>query len=106
MMASAGERRAGMFEELVGNRAALIAYATGYFPDRRRSMRVVQTMLESGADAVEIGIPFSDPVMDGPVIQETSSAALAAGAAPRGVLEMVAEVRRQTNKPLLVMTYY
>jgi len=70
------KRLAKMFADLRGKRAALITYATGYFPDREGSLSVIETMLDSGADAVEIGIPFSDPVMDGPVIQETSATAL------------------------------
>jgi tryptophan synthase alpha chain len=99
-------RLGGMFEALKGKRAALIAYATGYYPDREGSELVVRTMLDSGADAVEIGIPFSDPVMDGPVIQETSRWALDAGATPAGVLDMVASLRRLTDRPLAAMTYY
>jgi len=100
------KRLAKMFADLRGKRAALITYATGYFPDREGSLSVIETMLDSGADAVEIGIPFSDPVMDGPVIQETSATALRTGATPGGVLELAAEARRRTDKPLLVMTYY
>lgn len=95
-----------MFEDLKGRRAALIAYATGFYPDREMSERIMRTLLESGADALEIGIPFSDPVMDGPVIQATSNAALEAGATPAAILEMVSSLRRDTEKPLLAMTYY
>ena len=99
-------RLAEMFDRLQGKRAALIAYATGYYPDRETSERVVEAMLAGGADAVEIGIPFSDPVMDGPIIQQTSKAALEAGATPAGVLDMVASLRPRTDSPLLAMTYY
>jgi tryptophan synthase alpha chain len=95
-----------MFEELAGGGAAFIAYATGYFPNREASRRVILAMLESGADAVEIGVPFSDPVMDGPVIQATSSAALEVGATPGGVLELASDVRARTDKPVMLMTYY
>lgn len=95
-----------MFEGLKGIRAALIAYATGYYPDRESSERIIRTMLDSGADAVEIGLPFSDPVMDGPVIQESSAAALSAGATPAGVLDLVSSLRAKTDRPLLVMSYY
>lgn len=105
-MAYGSERLAGMFENLHGVRAALIAYATGFYPDRERGARVVLEMLRAGADAVEIGIPFSDPVMDGPVIQRTSLNALLSGATPAGILDTVAELRDETEKPLLVMTYY
>ncbi len=105
-MAEGSARLARMFDSLWGERACLIAYATGFYPDRTRSLEVVRAMLESGADAVEIGVPFSDPVMDGPVIQETSAAALEAGATPVGVIDMVAELRESTDRPLLIMTYY
>jgi tryptophan synthase alpha chain len=101
-----GSRVAKMFEGLRGERAALIAYATGYYPDEGRCREVITTMLDAGADAIEIGIPFSDPVMDGPVIQEASSRGLRAGATPSGVLDMVSGLREQTERPLLLMTYY
>jgi len=95
-----------MFDTLKDQRAALIAYATGFYPDREGSELVMRALLEGGADALEIGIPFSDPVMDGPVIQETSHAALEAGATPAGILDLVSSLRRDTQKPLLAMTYY
>ena len=95
-----------MFESLKGQRAALITYATGCYPGQEESVQAALTMLENGADAVEIGVPFSDPVMDGPVIQEASAAALAAGATPAKVLEAVSRVRAKTDKPILLMTYY
>ncbi|MBU1669496.1 MAG: tryptophan synthase subunit alpha [Actinobacteria bacterium] len=95
-----------MFEDLKEKRAALIAYETGFFPDLETSESVGLAMLDAGADVLEIGIPFSDPVMDGPVIQASSHAALEAGATPAGVLGMVSRLRRKTDKPLLAMTYY
>ncbi|PKQ28667.1 MAG: tryptophan synthase subunit alpha [Candidatus Anoxymicrobium japonicum] len=105
-MTGDGGRLSKMFSSLRGRRPALIAYATGFFPDREKSLEVVMSILGAGADAVEIGMPFSDPVMDGPVIQKSSAAALEAGATPDGILEMVSELRGQTDRPLLVMTYY
>jgi tryptophan synthase alpha chain len=95
-----------MFGDLRGVRAALIAYATGYYPERETSALVIAATLEAGADAVEIGIPFSDPVLDGPVIQRSSAAALESGATVTGVLELVSGLRGRTEKPLLLMTYY
>lgn len=99
-------RLSSMFAGLEGARAALIAYATAYYPSREASAEVIRTMLESGADAVEIGIPFSDPVMDGPVIQETSRIALTQGSTTSGILKLAAELRAETEKPLLLMSYY
>jgi tryptophan synthase alpha chain len=99
-------RLAEMFDGLSGKRAALVAYATAFYPDRDTSARVITTLLEGGADAVEIGIPFSDPVLDGPIIQRSSSHALGAGATTRGVLDLVDQLRGETEKPLLLMSYY
>jgi tryptophan synthase alpha chain len=64
----------------------------------------LRAMADAGADAVEVGIPFSDPVMDGPTIQETSSLALARGATPAGVLTELKTV--DAGVPLVAMTYY
>lgn len=95
-----------MFDSLSGRRAALITYATGYYPDRSSSSAVVRKMLECGADAVEIGVPFSDPVLDGKIIQGSSAAALEAGASPAGILDIVRDLRAHTEKPLMLMSYY
>jgi tryptophan synthase alpha chain len=99
-------RLAEMFDDLSGKRAALIAYATAFYPDRDASAAVIKAILEGGADAVEIGIPFSDPVLDGPIIQKSSADALGAGVTTRGVIDLVAELRGETEKPLLLMSYY
>ena len=65
---------------------------------------VVRAVADAGADAIEIGIPFSDPVMDGPIIQSASEQALAGGATPGGILDELASV--DAGVPLAVMTYY
>jgi tryptophan synthase alpha chain len=82
-------------------RKALVPYITGGFPGWQDAIRACAA---NGADAIEIGIPFSDPVMDGPVIQQASQAALDAGATPAGVLDEVPGL--DVDVPLLVMTYY
>ncbi len=80
----------------------LVPYVTGGLgPDWAR---VVEAVAAAGADAVEIGIPFSDPVMDGPVIQAASQQALASGATPGSILAELAQV--DVDVPLVVMTYY
>jgi tryptophan synthase alpha chain len=92
-------------EELRRKRAAgrklLVPYITGGYPGWEAAMRAAAA---NGADAIEIGVPFSDPVMDGPVIQQASQAALDAGATPLSVLEQVP--RLDIDVPLVVMTYY
>ena len=83
-------------------RKLLVPYMTGGFGDDW--LDVVRAYAAAGADAIEIGIPFSDPVMDGPTIQEASERALDAGATPMGVLQEVADL--DVEVPLVVMTYY
>ncbi len=84
-----------------GGRKLLVTYMTGGLgPDW---VEHLQVMVEAGADAVEIGLPFSDPVMDGPTIQAASTAALSAGATPVSILGAIA--RREQPVPLVAMTY-
>ncbi len=83
-------------------RKILVAYMTGGLV--ADWVRYVEAMADAGADAVEIGIPFSDPVMDGPTIQEASGAALARGVTPASILDDVAGA--QVEVPLVAMTYY
>jgi tryptophan synthase alpha chain len=84
-----------------GGRKLLVPYITGGYPGWQDAIRACAA---NGADAVEIGIPFSDPVMDGPVIQQASQAALDAGATPPAILDEVPDL--DVEIPLLVMTYY
>ena len=81
-------------------RKLLVPYITGGYPGWEEAIRACAA---NGADAVEIGIPFSDPVMDGPVIQAASELALRAGTTPAGVLEQLS--RLDVDVPLAVMTY-
>ncbi len=83
-------------------RKLLVTYMTGGLGPEW--VEYLQVMVEAGADAVEIGLPFSDPVMDGPTIQEASIKALAHGATPPAILDAVA--RRPQPVPLVAMTYY
>mgnify|MGYP000892866275 CR=1 FL=1 len=94
----------GMETSLRSRRAAghklLVPYVTGGLDGWQDAIRAAAA---NGADAIEIGIPFSDPVMDGPVIQEASQRALDAGATPAAILDAAAELDVQI--PLAVMTY-
>jgi tryptophan synthase alpha chain len=83
-------------------RKLLLPYVTGGLDDRWTD--VLRAVADAGADAVEVGIPFSDPAMDGPTIEEASVRALARGTTPAGILGELAEV--DAGVPLVAMTYY
>jgi tryptophan synthase alpha chain len=78
---------------------------TGGYPDLDATEELVLAMLDAGADLVEIGVPFSDPIADGPTIQRSSEAALARGATLRKILQGVRRLRSQTEAPLVLMGY-
>ena len=89
------------------NRPGLIVYITTGFPDLEATLELVPALAEAGADGIELSIPFSDPLADGPVIQESSYLALKGGVKPDDCLEVVAQVRdRVPDIPLILMTYY
>ncbi|MEW6183671.1 MAG: tryptophan synthase subunit alpha [Bacillota bacterium] len=95
------------FEKLQARREkGLITYLTGGDPSLEKTFELILVMARAGADIIEIGIPFSDPMADGPVIQAASNRALAGGTTVSGVLRMTREVRRETEIPLVLMTYY
>jgi len=86
-------------------RAALIGYLPVGFPSVPGSARAVRTMVDAGVDIVELGMPYTDPVMDGPVIQAAATRALANGTRVRDTLRVVEEVAA-AGAPVLVMTYW
>ncbi|WP_326599555.1 tryptophan synthase subunit alpha [Streptomyces sp. NBC_01803] len=88
------------------NRAALIGYFPAGFPTLEGGIRAVTAMVEGGCDIIEIGLPHSDPVLDGPVIQTADDIALRGGIRISGVLRTVREVRAATGVPVLCMTYW
>jgi tryptophan synthase alpha chain len=84
---------------------ALITYITGGDGGYALTEEAILTMEKNGADIVEIGVPFSDPVAEGPVIQKASQRALQAGTSLKGIFEMVERLRQKTDMPLLLMMY-
>ncbi|MGI5354679.1 tryptophan synthase subunit alpha [Streptomyces sp. CA-252508] len=88
------------------NRAALIAYLPAGFPTVDGGIDAVKAVLDGGADVVEIGLPHSDPVLDGPVIQTADDIALRGGVRIADVMRTVREAHEATGKPVLVMTYW
>ena len=87
-------------------RGALIGYLPIGYPDLQTSIEAAVTLAEAGVDILELGPPYSDPVMDGPVIQEATNAALQAGFRMRDTFTAVREVSARTDVPVLVMTYW
>lgn len=87
-------------------RKALIPYITAGDPDPSMTVSLMHTLVEAGADIIELGVPFSDPMADGPVIQSACERALAAGTTLARVLDMVAEFRRRDSAtPVVLMGY-
>ncbi|MBI9075312.1 MAG: tryptophan synthase subunit alpha [Desulfatibacillum sp.] len=95
------------FETLKGkNEKALVGFVTAGDPDFDRSVEIVRAMCDGGMDVLELGIPFSDPTADGPVIQRSSQRALKSGMSLVRVLEMVKIVRGFTSIPIVLFGYY
>jgi len=84
------------------NRAALIGYMPAGFPSSESSARLIDAMVEGGVDIVEVGFPYSDPVMDGPVIQQAAEISLRNGTSANDVLAIVSQIK----VPALVMSYW
>ena len=84
---------------------ALVVFLTAGDPDLETTEALVMAMAESGADLIEIGVPFSDPIAEGPTIQRASERALERGTTLRAILELVARVRPQVEVPILLMGY-
>ncbi|MEM0449747.1 MAG: tryptophan synthase subunit alpha [Methanomassiliicoccales archaeon] len=87
-------------------RGTLICYLTAGYPDKNSFLRYFQACVEGGADIMEVGIPFSDPVADGPVIQSTSEKALKGGVTPWSAMEMAADAKMLYGSPTILMGYY
>jgi tryptophan synthase alpha chain len=98
---------ASKFKELhTSGDGALIAYLTGGDPNPDGFEQNVTALVEGGADIIEIGIPFSDPIADGPVIQASSQRALRAGATTKSILSQVKRLSSTHDLPFVILTYY
>ena len=96
-------RLAQAFATPRARRAALIPYVTGGHPDLATSNRLIGEMVAAGADIIELGVPFSDPIADGPVVQRSTHEALQAGVTPDDVLRLAATNRGRV--PFVLLTY-
>lgn len=98
--------RATFAQAKAENRAAFMPYLPVGYPDLPTSLDLLQALAEAGADLIEVGVPFSDPLADGPVIQAATQQALAGGVTPADCLEAVRSLRRRgVAVPLLLMGY-
>lgn len=85
---------------------ALVGFITAGDPTVPISLNIIKSMCESGLDVLEMGVPFSDPTADGPVIQRSSNRAIRAGVNLAGVLEMVKAIRESVETPIVLFSYY
>ena len=86
-------------------RTGLVTYVTAGDPDLERSADILQALARGGADVIEVGVPFSDPLADGPVIQRATERALRAGSNLRASLDLVARVRAAVATPMVLFSY-
>lgn len=100
-------RIAARFRELSKRgEMGLVAYITAGDPSLATSEKITLAAAKAGADVIELGVPFSDPVADGPTIQRASERALRSGATLAGVLDLVRNIRKQSDVPLVLFSYY
>jgi tryptophan synthase alpha chain len=85
---------------------AFIGFAVAGDPDKETSVRIAKALIDGGTDILEFGVPFSDPVADGPTIQRADDRALAAGTTPDTIFAIVREVRAYSEVPIVFLTYY
>ena len=86
-------------------RIALMPFVMAGDPDLKTTSKILLKLQEKGADIIELGIPYSDPLADGPIIQLAASRALSSGTSPSAVLEMLSNIRSKLNIPIILFTY-
>ncbi|MGA2681426.1 MAG: tryptophan synthase subunit alpha [Candidatus Bathyarchaeia archaeon] len=89
-----------------GGNGALIGYVTAGDPTPELTPKIADALIQGGVDILELGLPFSDPIADGPTIQAASVRALVAGTTPLKVLQIAKEIRKSHETPIVIMTYY
>ena len=85
---------------------ALIGYIMAGDPNPKQTPKIADALIKGGVDILELGLPFSDPIADGPTIQAAGLRALNAGTTPTKVLEIAKQIKQQHDVPIVVMTYY
>ena len=105
--AAKSTRIAKRFAELrAAGELGIVAYITAGDPTLEATLKFVLALAEAGADVIELGVPFSDPLADGPTIQRASERALKAGTTLAGVLELVRRIRKASDVPLVLFSYF
>ncbi len=95
------------FEELKNKqRQGFIPFVTAGDPDLETSLSIILKLAELGADVIELGVPFTDPMADGPTIQRSSERSLKAGTTLRGVIDLAAEFRKHSEVPIVLFSYF
>ena len=98
---------AKVFQKLKAqSEGALIGYVTAGDPEPEFTPRIAEALVKGGVDIIELGVPFSDPIADGPTIQAASVRALQAGTTPKMVLGMAGEIKRKCGVPVVILTYF
>jgi tryptophan synthase alpha chain len=87
-------------------RTAFIGFTVGGDPDKETCIRIAKALIDGGTDILELGVPFSDPVADGPTIQKADERALAAGINPSAIFDIVRKIRAYSDIPIVLLTYY
>ena len=87
------------------NRAVFIPYITAGDPSLKRTAEIIDALVRAGADVIELGVPFSDPIADGPTNQKAADRALASGTTLKGVLDLVTDLRTRSDIPVVLFTY-
>lgn len=87
-------------------RQALIGFMTAGYPSPKHTVRLCQALIDGGVDILELGIPFSDPIADGPTIQAADVRALEAGTSPNTCLEIARSINKDNTTPIIFLTYY
>lgn len=106
-MSGAANRIDAMFDrKRESGERAMIFYVTAGFPSAGESETIIHALGEAGADLIELGIPFSDPIADGPTIQRASQSALEAGMTVKGVLDLARGIRKRSSIPMIFFSAY
>jgi tryptophan synthase alpha chain len=93
-------------EKKANGKTALILFLTAGYPDMKTTEALIPELEKSGADLIELGVPFSDPIADGPTIQKASSAALDSGCTLKKILALVKRLRKKTQIPIILFSAY